>query len=102
MMVNECMNELCVYVWVKNVFGKIDVVSMYQCQWSSDIELYLEYIDSIFRYASGTSVWKGPDTNGILWHIKYECRECESELQGQIVEKFFIQRGVTMFNEPRE
>jgi hypothetical protein len=102
-LMNDCVSEHGVCVWMKGEYGELYVVSMY-CQYGCNLEPYLRCLDRVYELVNGKNLLIGMDANAVspLWHSKMRTRGGENEERGRIWEEWIMEKGMFVLNEPCE
>lgn len=103
-MVQECVHDNGVCVYLKGWFGEMYVASVY-CKPSENLDSYMEYLGGLLRKTAGHRLLVGMDANGVspLWHSKdLDNKGRESRKRGEELEEWMLQARVEVLNEPSE
>jgi hypothetical protein len=99
--IEDCVTESGVCVWIKGEFGEMYLVSVY-CQYGECLEPYFGYMDDVYERVNGKRILVGMDANAVspMWHSKERGRSIDSIERGRLWEEWILEKDMHVLNEP--
>ncbi|KAH8369058.1 hypothetical protein KR009_009222, partial [Drosophila setifemur] len=105
MLVDPLTTDFGVCLSIKGNFGSIFLCSAY-CQFDTELEPYLRYMDAVLLQASRTPAILGLDANAVspMWFSKLS-RHAEGRAnynRGELLSEWMLEKGAVALNQPSE